>query len=168
MLITPFILGGAMGPATVAGTATQTLAEALAGMAFCQLVRPGAPVDLRLVRVVDVDAVRRADVRHARAGAGALRDGRARAPARRPVPLRRRPHAPRRSPTPRPPTSRANTLQPTMLGGVNFVLHTAGWLEGGLAMGYEKFILDVDQAARGTRSRRASTCRRTARRSTRC
>ena len=38
-------------------------------------------------------------------------------------------------------------MQPTMLGGVNFVLHTAGWLEGGLAMGYEKFILDVDQAA---------------------
>ena len=40
----------------------------------------------------------------------------------------------------------ANTLIPTCLAGVNFVLHTAGWLEGGLAMGYEKFILDVDQA----------------------
>jgi trimethylamine--corrinoid protein Co-methyltransferase len=40
----------------------------------------------------------------------------------------------------------ANTMQPTVLGGVNFVLHTAGWLEGGLAMGYEKFVLDVDQA----------------------
>ena len=32
-----------------------------------------------------------------------------------------------------------------MLGGVNFVLHAAGWLEGGLAIGYEKFILDDDQ-----------------------
>ena len=32
-----------------------------------------------------------------------------------------------------------------MLGGVNFVLHAAGWLEGGLAMGYEKFVLDLDQ-----------------------
>jgi trimethylamine--corrinoid protein Co-methyltransferase len=41
----------------------------------------------------------------------------------------------------------ANTMQPTVLGGVNFVLHTAGWLEGGLTMGYEKFILDVDQAS---------------------
>ena len=40
----------------------------------------------------------------------------------------------------------ANTLLPTCLGGVNFVLHTAGWLEGGLAMGYEKFVMDVDQA----------------------
>ncbi len=39
----------------------------------------------------------------------------------------------------------ANTFQPTMLGGVNFVLHAAGWLEGGLAMGYEKFVLDQDQ-----------------------
>lgn len=40
----------------------------------------------------------------------------------------------------------ANTLLPTCLGGVNFVLHTAGWLEGGLSMGYEKFVMDADQA----------------------
>ena len=40
----------------------------------------------------------------------------------------------------------AKTLLPTCLAGVNFVLHTAGWLEGGLAMGYEKFVMDVDQA----------------------
>jgi trimethylamine--corrinoid protein Co-methyltransferase len=39
----------------------------------------------------------------------------------------------------------AATLQPTVLGGVNFVLHAAGWLEGGLAVGYEKFIMDADQ-----------------------
>ena len=40
----------------------------------------------------------------------------------------------------------ANTLQTAALAGVNFMLHTAGWLEGGLVMGYEKFIMDVDQA----------------------
>jgi trimethylamine--corrinoid protein Co-methyltransferase len=39
----------------------------------------------------------------------------------------------------------AATMQPTVLAGVNFVLHSAGWLEGGLAMGYEKFVLDNDQ-----------------------
>ena len=39
----------------------------------------------------------------------------------------------------------ANTLQPTMLAGVNFVLHAAGWMEGGLAIGYEKFMMDADQ-----------------------
>jgi trimethylamine--corrinoid protein Co-methyltransferase len=37
------------------------------------------------------------------------------------------------------------TLLPTVMGGVNFVLHAAGWLEGGLAIGYEKFVLDCDQ-----------------------
>ena len=41
----------------------------------------------------------------------------------------------------------ANTLQAAMLAGVNFMLHTAGWLEGGLAMGYEKFVMDTDQAS---------------------
>jgi len=45
-IITPFILAGAMSPVTVAGTVAQTLAEALAGMAFLQLVNPGAPVVL--------------------------------------------------------------------------------------------------------------------------
>jgi len=39
----------------------------------------------------------------------------------------------------------ANTMQATILGGVNFVLHAAGWLEGGLSIGYEKFVLDCDQ-----------------------
>src|SRR4029078_5562834 len=39
----------------------------------------------------------------------------------------------------------AATLQPTVLAGVNFVLHAAGWLEGGLACGYEKFVMDADQ-----------------------
>ena len=43
-LVTPFILAGAMSPVTVAGAATQTLAEALSGLAFTQMVRPGAPV----------------------------------------------------------------------------------------------------------------------------
>jgi trimethylamine--corrinoid protein Co-methyltransferase len=38
-----------------------------------------------------------------------------------------------------------STFIPTILAGVNFVLHAAGWLEGGLAIGYEKFILDADQ-----------------------
>ena len=45
-IVTPFILAGAMSPVTVAGTATQTLAEALAGMAFIQLLNPGCPMVL--------------------------------------------------------------------------------------------------------------------------
>ena len=89
-IITPFILAGAMSPVTVAGTAAQTLAEALSGMAFVAARRPGRAGRARQLRVVDLDAVRRADVRHARAGARALRDGRARAAPGRAVPLRRR------------------------------------------------------------------------------
>ena len=43
-MISPFILAGAMSPVSIAGTVTQILAEALAGMAYIQLLKPGAPV----------------------------------------------------------------------------------------------------------------------------
>jgi trimethylamine--corrinoid protein Co-methyltransferase len=145
VIMTPFILSGAMSPVTVAGTATQTLAEALAGMAYVQLVRPGAPVVLgsfassismqsgaptfgtpepALVLYVMGQLARRLGVPFRSGGAlcaSKVADAQA-------------------------AYESANTMQPTMLGGVNFVLHTAGWLEGGLTMGYEKFVLDSDQA----------------------
>ncbi|MBL6942510.1 MAG: trimethylamine methyltransferase family protein, partial [Rhodospirillales bacterium] len=41
----------------------------------------------------------------------------------------------------------AQSLWPGGMGGVNFMLHGAGWLEGGLASSYEKFIMDADQLA---------------------
>ena len=145
-LITPFILAGAMAPVTVAGTATQTLAEALAGMAFCQMVHPGAPV-----------------VFGSFASSISMQSG---APTfGTPEPammlfvmaaLARRLGVPFRSggnltaskiPDYQAAYESAATFLPTILAGVNFVLHTAGWLEGGLVMGYEKFILDADQAA---------------------
>ena len=74
-LITPFILAGAMAPVTVAGTATQTLAEALAGMAFCQMVRPGAPVVFGLLCLIDFDAIGGAYVRDPRARLGPFHRG---------------------------------------------------------------------------------------------
>ena len=144
-IVTPFILAGAMSPVTVAGTAAQTLAEALSGMAFMQLVNPGSPVVLgsfassismqsgaptfgtpepALVLFVMAALARRLGVPFRSGGAlcgSKISDAQA-------------------------AYESANTLLPTCLAGVNFVLHTAGWLEGGLAMGYEKFIMDVDQA----------------------
>ena len=39
----------------------------------------------------------------------------------------------------------SNTLNATVLAGTNFVLHSAGWLEGGLVSSYEKFMIDADQ-----------------------
>ncbi|HEX5591181.1 MAG TPA: trimethylamine methyltransferase family protein [Candidatus Limnocylindrales bacterium] len=143
-LITPFILAGAMSPVTVAGTAAQTLAEALAGMTFVQLTRPGAPVVLgsfassismqsgaptfgtpepALVLYVMAALARRLGVPFRSGGnlcASKVADAQA-------------------------AYESAATFQPTILAGVNFVLHAAGWLEGGLAIGYEKFILDLDQ-----------------------
>jgi len=145
-IITPFILAGAMSPVTVAGTAAQSLAEAMAGMAFVQLVNPGAPVIMgsfassismqsgaptfgtpepALVLYVMAALARRLGVPFRSGGslcAAKIPDAQAASEA-------------------------ANTLLPTALAGVNFVLHTAGWLEGGLAMGYEKFVMDTDQAS---------------------
>ena len=144
VIMTPFILAGAMSPATAAGAATQTLAEALAGMAYVQLVRPGAPVvfgsfassmsmqsgaptfgtpEPALVLYALAACARRLGVPFRSGGsltASKVADAQA-------------------------AYESANTLQPTILAGVNFVLHAAGWLEGGLAMGYEKFVLDLDQ-----------------------
>ncbi|MFI5392291.1 MAG: trimethylamine methyltransferase family protein, partial [Myxococcota bacterium] len=144
VIMTPFILAGAMSPATVAGAATQTLAEALAGMAYVQLVRPGAPVvfgsfassmsmqsgaptfgtpEPALVLYTLAACARRLGVPFRSGGsltASKIPDAQA-------------------------AYESANTLQPTVLGGVNFVLHAAGWLEGGLTMGYEKFVMDLDQ-----------------------
>ena len=144
VIMTPFILAGAMSPATSAGAATQTLAEALAGMAYVQLVRPGAPVvfgsfassmsmqsgaptfgtpEPALVLYALAACARRLGVPFRSGGsltASKVADAQA-------------------------AYESANTLQPTLLAGVNFVLHAAGWLEGGLSMGYEKFVMDLDQ-----------------------
>ena len=145
-VVSPFILAGAMSPVTVTGTVTQILAEAMAGIALTQLIRPGLPRDLRHVCGRCVHGNRRTDLRHARAQHGDLRCGA----------LARRLGVPFRSggglcgsklPDAQAAYEAANTLQTSALAGVNFMLHTAGWLEGGLAMGYEKFVMDCDQAS---------------------
>jgi len=143
-IVTPFILAGAMAPVTSAGVAAQTLAEALGGMALAQLVRPGAPVILgsfassmsmqsgaptfgtpepAMVLYTMAALARRLGVPFRSGGsltASKIEDAQA-------------------------AYESAATLQPTVLAGANFVLHAAGWLEGGLTIGYEKFVLDADQ-----------------------
>jgi trimethylamine--corrinoid protein Co-methyltransferase len=144
-IITPFILAGAMSPVTVGGTVAQTLAEALAGMAFVQLVNPGAPVVLGSF----------ASSISMQSGAPTFGTPEPALVLYAMAALARRLGVPFRSggslcaskiPDAQAAFESANTLLPTCLAGVNFVLHTAGWLEGGLAMGYEKFVMDVDQA----------------------
>src|SRR5467141_2320367 len=144
-LITPFILAGAMSPVTVAGATAQTLAEAMAGMAFVQLVNPGTPVVLGSF----------ASSLSMQSGAPTFGTPEPALVLYTMAALARRLEVPFRSggalcaskiPDAQAAYESANTLIPTCLGGVNFVLHTAGWLEGGLAMGYEKFVMDTDQA----------------------
>jgi trimethylamine--corrinoid protein Co-methyltransferase len=144
-LITPFILAGAMSPVTVAGTVSQTLAEALAGMTLAQLVNPGAPVVLGSF----------ASSLSMQSGAPTFGTPEPALVLYVMAALARRLGVPFRSggslcaskiPDAQAAFESANTLMPTCLAGVNFVLHTAGWLEGGLTMGYEKFVMDADQA----------------------
>ncbi len=144
-IVTPFILAGAMSPVTVVGTATQTLAEALAGLAFMQLLNPGCPMVLGSF----------ASSLSMQSGAPTFGTPEPALVLYVMAALARRLGVPFRSggslcaskiPDAQAAFESAQTLLPTCLGGVNFVLHTAGWLEGGLAMGYEKFVMDADQA----------------------
>ena len=143
-IITPFILAGAMAPSTSAGVAAQTLAEALAGMTFVQLVRPGAPVVFGSF----------ASSMSMQSGAPTFGTPEPALVLYAVAALARRLGVPFRSggsltasklPDAQAAYESAATLIPTMMAGTNFVLHAAGWLEGGLAIGYEKFVLDADQ-----------------------
>lgn len=144
-MVSPFILAGAMSPVTVAATVTQILAEALAGIAFAQMVRPGAPVIFGTF----------ASAVSMQSGAPTFGTPEPSFVLYAAAALARRLGVPFRSggglcaskiPDAQAAYESANTLQTAALAGVNFMLHTAGWLEGGLAMGYEKFVMDADQA----------------------
>ncbi|MGD9703431.1 MAG: trimethylamine methyltransferase family protein [Acidimicrobiia bacterium] len=143
-IITPFILAGAMAPTTSAGVAAQTLAEALAGMTFTQLIRPGAPVVFGSF----------ASSMSMQTGAPTFGTPEPAIVLYTVAALARRLGVPFRSggaltasklPDAQAAYESASTLIPTIMAGVNFVLHAAGWLEGGLSIGYEKFVLDDDQ-----------------------
>lgn len=143
-IITPFILAGAMSPVTVAGTLTQILAEVLAGAAFTQLVRPGAPVLFGTF----------ASSISMQSGAPTFGSPEPALVSYGAAQLARRMGLPFRTggsltaskvPDAQAAYESANTLNSTVLAGTNFVLHSAGWLEGGLVASYEKFMMDIDQ-----------------------
>ncbi|MEL6100536.1 MAG: trimethylamine methyltransferase family protein [Pseudomonadota bacterium] len=143
-IISPFIVGGAMAPVSVAGTLTQVLAEVLAGVAYSQLIKPGAPVILgAFVTSIDMNSgaptFGTPEAAQITYGAGQLA---------------RRLGLPYRSagsfcgsklPDAQAAYETANSLNVGLLSGVNFMLHACGWLEGGLVSSYEKFVMDADQ-----------------------
>ena len=143
-IISPFIVGGAMAPVSVMGTLTQVLAEVMAGIAYAQLVRPGAPVVFgAFVTSIDMNSgaptFGTPEASQILYGAGQLA---------------RRLNLPFRSggglcgsklPDAQAAYESAHTLNAALLGGVNFMLHACGWLEGGLVASFEKFVMDADQ-----------------------
>ena len=143
-IVSPFIVGGAMAPVSVAGTLTQVLAEAMTGVAYSQLVNPGCPVIFgAFVTSIDMNS-----------GAPTFGTPEASKILWGAGQLARRLNLPFRSggglcgsklPDAQAAYETANTLQAALLGGVNFMLHACGWLEGGLVSSYEKFVLDADQ-----------------------
>ena len=143
-IISPFILAGAMSPVPVAGLAAQALAEALSGMAFCQLVRPGAPVvfgtfasSMSMATGAPTFGTPEAGLAIYVMAALARRVG---------VPFRSGGQlTSSKAPDAQAAYESLATLLPTMQAGVNFVLHAAGWIEGGLALSYEKLLMDADQ-----------------------
>ncbi len=142
IVITPFTLAGAMAPVTVAGALAQHNAEALAGIAFTQVVRPGSPVIYGgFTSNVDMQS-----------GAPAFGTPEFMQTAMITGQLTRRYGIPYRSSG----VNAANALDAqaayesvfslwgAVMGGAHMVLHAVGWMEGGLRASFEKMILDAD------------------------
>ncbi len=140
--ITPFTLSGAMAPVTLAGALAEQNAEALAGMVLTQVVNPGAPVIYGgFTSNVDMQS-----------GAPAFGTPEYMRTAMAGGQLARRYHVPYRSSN----VCAANALDAqaayesvfslwgAVMGGVNLLMHGAGWMEGGLHASYEKMILDAE------------------------
>lgn len=145
-IVTPFILAGAMSPITMAAAIAQQNAEALAGVALTQLVRPGAPV-IYGGFTTNVDMKSGSPAFGTPEGARALLIG---------AQLARHYNLPYRGSgslnTSKLPDAQASyetnwTIWPAVLAHTNFIHHAVGWLESGLTASYEKFVIDAEGLA---------------------
>jgi trimethylamine--corrinoid protein Co-methyltransferase len=143
VIVTPFLLMGAMSPVSIPATLVQQMAEALAGIALTQLIRPGAPVIFgSFLSNTDMQSGS-PSFGTPESGIGLLCTGQ----------IARRFGLPFRSGGGLNASQTADaqsayealmTMLPTFLAGTNYVMHSAGWLEGGLVSCYEKFIIDIE------------------------
>ncbi len=142
IIMTPFTLAGAMAPVTIAGALAQQNAEALAGIAFTQIVRPGAPVAYGgFTSNVDMKtgapAFGTPEYMKAQIVGGQL--------ARRyNIPYRTSNTCAANAVDAQAAWESVFSLWGAVNGGGNFILHSAGWMEGGLTASFEKTIVDVD------------------------
>lgn len=142
VVITPFTLSGAMAPVTIAGALVQQNAEALAGIAFSQMVRAGAPV-------VYGGFTSNVDMKSGSPAFGTPEYMKAQIIGGQ---LARRYNIPYRTSN----VCAANTVDAqaayesvfslwgAINGGMHMLKHGAGWMEGGLCCSFEKTILDID------------------------
>lgn len=147
VLVSPYILSGAMGPVTIAGGLAQQLAESLGGLVLTQLVKPGSPCVIgTFIGTVSMQSGSPTfGTPESLLGITAAAElGR-----RLGIPVNCAGGAVTSSKIPDAQAAyeSALTLTTTVLAGVNFIPHGAGWLEGGLTAGYEKVILDADLCA---------------------
>lgn len=143
VVLTPFILMGAMSPVTIPAALVQQIVEALSGIALSQLIRPGTPVIFgSFLSNIDMQSGS-PTFGTPESGLGLLCTGQ----------IARHFGLPFRTGGGLTSSQVADaqagyealmTLLPTFLAGANWVMHSAGWLEGGLVAGYEKFIVDVE------------------------
>ena len=142
-IISPFLFSGAMSPVALAGTLVQMNAESLAGIMFTQMMNPGCPVIFGTFQTnIDLQS-----------GAPVFGSPESQIVLFAAGQLARRHKLPFRSggmfasakvADAQAAYESVSVMLPAVLARVNFVLHAAGWLEGGLAAGYEKFMMDCE------------------------
>ena len=144
IVVVPFILSGAMGPVSTAASVTQAMAEALMVCAFSQLVKRGAPFvlgnflsSMSLKSGAPTFGMPEPVMSNYAIGQMARRVG---------LPLRCGGSlTASKIEDAQAAYESADSMHSTMLAGANFVLHSAGWMEGGLCTGFEKLIMDADR-----------------------
>jgi trimethylamine--corrinoid protein Co-methyltransferase len=143
MLISPFVLSGAMSPVTAAATVVQMNAETLAGIAFVQMINPGSPVIYGSFQAT-------IDLQN---GSPTFGTPEAQIALAMSAQMARFYNLPFRSggmftsskiPDAQSAYESVLAMLPAINSRTNFILHSAGWLEGGLVAGYEKFVLDCE------------------------
>jgi len=144
IVVVPFILSGAMGPVSTAASVAQAMAEAMMACAYAQLVRPGTPFvlgnflsSMSLKSGAPTFGMPEPVMSNYAIGQMARRLG---------LPLRCGGSlTASKIEDAQAAYESADSMHSTMMAGANFVLHSAGWLEGGLCTGYEKLIMDADR-----------------------
>lgn len=144
IVLSPFIIGGAMGPVTMPALIAQAHAEAMAGIALSQIVRPGTPIvygnfltTMNLQTGAPTFGTPEANLAALAMGQLSRELG---------LPLRCGGHlTAAKCADAQAMQESTSSMLSGMQAGSHYVLHAAGWLEGGLTMSYEKFVMDLDQ-----------------------